>query len=82
MDAQRGHILHWKQKCKDVLNPEDYPEEYYLDTPEPAEKIFPEEDTPKLEEKLMVVNKIEVPEGNGTQMNILDYMQDGNISWR
>lgn len=77
MDLQRQHILNWKKSCREHLDPEDYPEEYYLDTPEPAEKILHVENTP---EKLIAVNKI--PEGDGTQMNILDYIRDGEICWR
>lgn len=79
MDRQRTHILNWKQACQEELDPEDYPEEYYQDTPDPAEQVLHQEETP---EKLTAVNKTEIPEEDGTQMNIYDFLRDGEIRWR
>lgn len=34
MNLVRNHIMHDKKICEEQLSAEDYPEEYYLDTPE------------------------------------------------
>lgn len=65
-------IANAKRSCKEDLPENEYPEEYYYDDP-----FIPESS-----EKLMVVNKIEIPEGDGIQMNIQDYIKDGKICWR
>lgn len=74
INAECKAIRRAKDTCRQELEENEYPEEYYYDDPE--------EFIPEPSEKLMIVNKIEIPEGDGTQMNILDYMQDGNICWR
>lgn len=33
MNLVRNHVFYWKSQCKALLLPEDYPEEYFLETP-------------------------------------------------
>lgn len=75
-------IRNLKQECQRELPEEEYPEEYYYDDPEVFE--IPEK-VPKPEEKLTTIKtqKAKILDNDGTQMNIMDYMQhDGNICWK
>lgn len=74
-------IRNLKEECQRELPEEEYPEEYYYDDPENFE--VPEK-VPKTEEKLTTINKTQktkIP-NDGIQMNIMDYMHDGNICWK
>lgn len=73
MDLQRNHIIGWKQRCREELDPDTYPEEYYREEPEPADQALPQE------EKMQMPD----PDNDGTQMNIYDFLrEDGEIRWR
>ena len=74
INAERGAILKAKEACRKELGQDEYPEEYYYSDPG--------EFTPESPKKLIAVNKTRVPEGDGRQMDITDYMEGGKIAWR
>lgn len=74
MNLQRKHILGWKQRCREELDPDTYPEEYYQDIPEPAENV--------LQQEINQPHQLPDPDNDGTQMDIYDFIKDGEIRWR
>ena len=67
-------IRNAKNDCREELMEEEYPEEYYYDDPEEFQV--------QKGEKLTTINKTEILQGDGTQMNIYDFLIDGEIRWR
>lgn len=40
LNLVRNHVIYYKRKCEDELPPEEYPEEYYLETPPKVDNKF------------------------------------------
>lgn len=70
-------ILRTKRVCREELTEDEYPVEYYYENPEELPELLLQE-----EETLLVKKELEIPDNDGIQMHIMDYVHDGNISWR
>lgn len=40
MNLVRNHVFYWKSQCEALLLPEDYPEEYFLETPQEVDNNY------------------------------------------
>lgn len=75
LNMQRKSIISFKESCEQELQEDEYPEEYYFATPEPAELLFQKTAAPETSSRNTPA-QIPKPDIEAVQLSIFDVFEN------